>query len=61
MKDLDFLESKMKLQVKYEQYDEFISVVKKDAKFFEDNNIIDYSLLVGVHHKNNQASKRMSC
>ncbi|KAL4492363.1 hypothetical protein ABPG72_005498 [Tetrahymena utriculariae] len=50
MKDLDFLEKKTKIQAKFDEYEEFMNVVKKDAKFFEENNIIDYSMLVGVHN-----------
>lgn len=57
LKDLDFLENKTKIQAKFEEYEEFMSVVKKDAKFFEDNNIIDYSMLVGIHHKNPLSNK----
>ncbi|KAL4446054.1 hypothetical protein ABPG74_011046 [Tetrahymena malaccensis] len=50
MKDLDFLEKKTKIQAKFDEYEEFMNVVKKDAKFFEENNIIDYSMLVGIHN-----------
>jgi hypothetical protein len=28
-----------------------IDIINKDAEFFAQNNIIDYSLLVGVHNK----------
>jgi hypothetical protein len=28
-----------------------IDIIKKDAAFFGDNGIIDYSLLVGIHNK----------
>lgn len=50
-KDLDFIENKTKLLATYDEYSELMSVIKKDAKFFEENNIIDYSLLVGIHYK----------
>lgn len=50
LKDLDFLEKKQQLSVRGELYEEFMSVVRKDAQFFEENNIIDYSMLVGIHH-----------
>ncbi|EGR32427.1 phosphatidylinositol-4-phosphate 5-kinase family protein, putative, partial [Ichthyophthirius multifiliis] len=50
-KDLDFINKSRKLNVKNNQYVEFMNIIKKDAQFFEENNIIDYSLLVGIHHK----------
>ena len=50
LKDLDFLENKTKLLVKFEEYEEFMNIVRSDAKFFEENNIIDYSMLVGIHN-----------
>ena len=28
-----------------------LKIIEKDAEFFAENNIIDYSLLVGVHNK----------
>lgn len=31
MKDLDFLERKTKLQTRYEEYELFMNVVRKDA------------------------------
>ena len=30
---------------------ELIKIIRKDAEFFAKQNIIDYSLLVGVHNK----------
>ena len=29
----------------------FLTQISNDAKFFEENGIIDYSLLIGVHHR----------
>ena len=29
-----------------------MQIITKDALFFEENNIMDYSLLIGIHHLN---------
>jgi len=57
-KDLDFIENKTKLLATYDEYSEVMSIIKKDAKFFEENNIIDYSLLVGIHYKQAQSKTK---
>lgn len=36
---------------------EFIDQLKEDAKFFQNNSIIDYSLLIGIHKKENIPTK----
>lgn len=51
LKDLDFLEKAQLLSVRCDRYEEFMNVVRKDALFFEENNLIDYSMLVGVHYE----------
>lgn len=51
-KDLDFIEKGEKLKFTSSQVPVFLDQLRKDAKFFADNNIIDYSLLVGVHNLN---------
>lgn len=30
--------------------DTFIQTIEKDAQFFHENSIIDYSLLMGIHY-----------
>ncbi len=34
-----------------------MKVIKKDCKFFEENAIIDYSLLIGIHYNNRSKTK----
>jgi len=51
MKDLDFLEENKKFLVGRDNKNELIKIIRKDAEFFADLGIIDYSLLVGVHEK----------
>ncbi|KAL4484387.1 hypothetical protein ABPG74_019564 [Tetrahymena malaccensis] len=57
-KDLNFLNQKIKIQVRPEQYTTFLEVVRKDCHFFEQNEIIDYSMLLGLH--NSRREKRTS-
>ncbi|EGR34874.1 phosphatidylinositol-4-phosphate 5-kinase, putative [Ichthyophthirius multifiliis] len=54
LKDLDFIENKQKILINYEKYIQFMDIIQKDAEFFAQNNIMDYSLLVGIHQKNLQ-------
>ena len=48
-KDLNFIEDAVKLDL--ENYDKtfFLNTLKADTEFFMQNNIIDYSLLLGIH------------
>lgn len=50
-KDLDFLEQGAKLEIGPKKKNLVIEQLKKDANFLADLNIIDYSLLVGVHQR----------
>ncbi|KRX08751.1 hypothetical protein PPERSA_08062 [Pseudocohnilembus persalinus] len=63
-KDLDFINEEKQLVVDSQKYESFIKQIKSDSKFFAQNNIIDYSLLLGIHFKrdlknfsNNQSKK----
>jgi len=49
-KDLNILQDKEKIVLSRDIADIFSSILDKDAKFFEENSIIDYSLLVGIHN-----------
>lgn len=51
MKDLDFLRRKKSLNVTGAQKDLILKTIEKDSVLFKELNIIDYSLLVGVHYK----------
>lgn len=52
MKDNDFLKIRKKLSMKKEELADLLDVLEADCAFFESNQIIDYSLLVGIHQKN---------
>lgn len=47
-KDLNAIEDNFKLLLSDEDCEIFKSQIEDDCKFFEKNNIIDYSLLIGI-------------
>jgi len=49
LKDVDFTKSKMKIAVGHTRAEQLKAQIKQDSKFLSDCNIIDYSLLVGIH------------
>jgi len=49
-KDLNFLMNKEKIMLPPEMTNNFLDIIEKDTKFFEENHIIDYSLLMGIHY-----------
>lgn len=51
LKDNDFVGKKEKFKVGGEIKKKLIDIINKDADFFARNEIIDYSLLVGVHNR----------
>jgi 1-phosphatidylinositol-4-phosphate 5-kinase len=51
LKDSDFLERGERLRVGPDMKKELMSVIQKDVHFFSEHNILDYSLLVGIHER----------
>ena len=51
LKDVDFLNKNEKFRVGPVWRRKILDIIRKDALFFSQNDIIDYSLLVGVHKK----------
>lgn len=49
LKDLDFLNDSMTIPLLRTSYDEILHQLEIDAEFLADCNIIDYSVLLGVH------------
>jgi hypothetical protein len=49
LKDLDFLQSKEKFKVEGDLKRKLLDTIKKDVDFFAKCEIIDYSLLIGLH------------
>ena len=60
LKDLDFLNKKDVFKVGHENRTRILEILRQDAQFFAENNIIDYSLLVGVHNRSEHPSTFMS-
>ena len=53
-KDLDFSESGMKIKLGPERKERLMQQLYQDCQFFVHNDIIDYSLLIGIHHLRDQ-------
>ena len=49
LKDLDFMKAKEKFKIEGEIKRKLLDTLKKDTAFFARCEIIDYSLLIGVH------------
>lgn len=49
MKDLNYLERERKIRLGPEKRKLFVEQIEKDAQFLADHNIMDYSLLLGIH------------
>eukprot|EP00457_Paulinella_chromatophora_P002891 gb/GEZN01002896.1/.p1 GENE.gb/GEZN01002896.1/~~gb/GEZN01002896.1/.p1 ORF type:complete len:703 (+),score=94.56 gb/GEZN01002896.1/:84-2192(+) len=49
-KDQDFLEQRMRLKVGPEQKESFLEQIRRDTELLKRLNIMDYSLLVGIHY-----------
>ena len=60
LKDLDFLNKKDIFKVGHENKQRIIEILRMDSQFFAQNNIIDYSLLVGIHNRSEHPSTFMS-
>lgn len=49
-KDLNFLQDKVKLKLREEDAKVFFERLQKDVVFLRQNKLLDYSLLLGIHH-----------
>lgn len=52
-KDLDFLRLEKFIELDINDVKELKEIIKNDCEFFDKNKIIDYSLLIGYHMKDN--------
>ena len=53
-KDLDFNRANIKVRLTPWNKKTLLEQIEKDCKFFEELRIIDYSLLLGIHHLNEE-------
>jgi 1-phosphatidylinositol-4-phosphate 5-kinase len=49
LKDVDFKQDEQRIRVGKELKDQLIKQIESDSAFLRDNNVIDYSLLLGIH------------
>lgn len=59
-KDLNWRKENMALNITTQDYDTIIDIIQRDCSFLEKCNIIDYSLLVGIHDKEKAKSSSKS-
>ena len=57
---MNAIERKFKMKLTKENATMILDQLKKDCKFFEECSIIDYSLLIGVHHINQNRQDSMN-
>ncbi len=50
-KDKNFLQDQFKLELSEPQFSELSNQIEADSKFFAENDLIDYSLLLGVYKR----------
>lgn len=55
-KDKNALANNFRIHMSSEIYEAFILQLKRDCSFLENNNIIDYSFLIGVHKTDKKCS-----
>ena len=60
LKDVDFIDNKAKFRVGESNRKRILEVIRKDCDFFIQNNIIDYSLLVGISNKTDPSQSIVS-
>jgi len=56
LKDLDFLEKHVKIRIAKDKAEALIEQVHKDSDFLQKLNIMDYSLLLGIHYTDRETS-----
>lgn len=49
-KDTDFINCSVKIELDAGKGHRLLEIISSDARFLENNRIMDYSLLVGIHH-----------
>lgn len=60
LKDCDFLDRKESFRVGKENRKKILEIIKQDSQFFAQNEIIDYSLLIGISNRAEHPSAFLS-
>eukprot|EP00930_Biecheleria_cincta_P104633 TRINITY_DN96_c0_g1_i1.p1 TRINITY_DN96_c0_g1~~TRINITY_DN96_c0_g1_i1.p1 ORF type:complete len:831 (+),score=148.52 TRINITY_DN96_c0_g1_i1:79-2571(+) len=55
LKDVDFQQAGEQIRVGEERREKLLAQIKRDSEFLASNNIIDYSLLLGIHEREDGA------
>lgn len=59
-KDQNFLEDGVQLHLKSAEYNHFCDMILTDSNFLRQNDLIDYSLLLGIHDQDKQLDQSSS-
>jgi len=60
LKDLDIKESQRKLYMPHDLKKEFVKQLKLDCEFLAHNNVMDYSLLIGIYYETSENKEKTS-
>jgi len=60
LKDVDFTEMKQKIRVGPERKAQLMASIRRDCHFLEELQLIDYSLLIGIHKHSDHGESIMS-
>ena len=60
LKDLDFINMNYKIKLGKEKRKIFLKQIRSDAKFLSENEILDYSLLLGIHNRTKHSNRKTS-
>jgi len=53
LKDVDYQQANEKIRISQDRREHLLAQIRRDSEFLASNNIIDYSLLLGIHEKEN--------
>jgi hypothetical protein len=60
LKDQNAIDNKFKIKLHKNTATRLVEILKKDCEFFVKNNIIDYSLLIGIHELDSSEQEAQS-
>lgn len=57
LKDNDFVENNMKIRIQHPDAKRFLEQIRNDAEFLRSVDVMDYSLLIGIHYRDRSLEK----